>query len=219
MNVDIVYEDNHLLVLNKPGGILTQPNGTEQLSLEALGKNYLCKKYEKKSAYLHAIHRLDKQVSGIVVFAKTSKALSRLNENIRSKKTKKIYLAIVEGIISESEGTLENYLYHDDYKAIIVSPDKKDAKKCCLHYKVLKRENDLTYLEIELQTGRYHQIRAQLSYFGYPILGDVKYGSKRKYMPLQIALSHVSFTIPHPITQEIKVFKTNLNLLSFQLPN
>lgn len=213
MKLDVIFEDNHLLVVDKPAGILTQPSGTDQLSLEEVAKNYLCEKYKKNASYLHAIHRLDKHVGGVVVFAKTSKALSRLNESIRHNNTKKIYHAIVEGTIRKNEGVLENYLFHDDFKAIIVNAETKGAKKCHLHYKVFKREEGLTYVEIELKTGRYHQIRAQFSHIGHPILGDVKYGSTKKYLPFQIALKHVSFTIPHPITQEMLTFETHLKNL------
>lgn len=206
--IDILFEDNHLLVLNKPAGLLTQPSGTDQDSLEAYAKAYLKEKYQKPgNVFLEAVHRLDKPVGGIVVFAKTSKALSRLNATLRSKQVKKIYHASVEGVPKRQEAVLEHYLVHDDFIATVVSKDHRDAKLARLSYKILETKGNESRLEIHLETGRYHQIRAQLSAIGHPIVGDAKYGSKINRP--EIALKHVRLEIEHPVTHEQVVFTSD----------
>ncbi|MDP1879803.1 MAG: RNA pseudouridine synthase [Parachlamydiaceae bacterium] len=198
--IEVLYEDNHLLILNKPAGLLTQPSGTEQDSLEKQAKDWIQKKYQKPgNVFLEAIHRLDKPVSGIVVFAKTSKALSRLNASIRAKQTKKIYWALIEGALPSQEGTLEHYLFHDDYCARVVSKEDKDAKLCRLHYRVKEKQNSFTLIEIELETGRYHQIRSQLSHISCPIVGDKKYKSSYSFKENTITLHHRQLVIEHPV--------------------
>lgn len=194
--VKVLFEDNHLLVLNKPAGLLTQPSGTEQDSLETQAKKYIKEKYGKTgNVFLHAVHRLDKVVSGIVVFCKTSKALSRMNEEIRSKHAKKIYWAVVDKEPKETEGILEHYLVHDEFQARV----SDDGKLARLKYKVI----EYLLLEIELETGRYHQIRAQLSAAGIPIRGDVKYGSKTVFGDGRgIGLHHKHMEFEHPVTKE-----------------
>jgi 23S rRNA pseudouridine1911/1915/1917 synthase len=203
--IEILFEDNHLLVVNKPAGLLTQPSGTDQDSLEAQAKAYLKEKYNKPgNVFLEAVHRLDKPVSGIVIFAKTSKALSRLNESLRSKQAKKIYRAWVEGIPKQKEATLEHYLQHGDFVASVVSKEHPEAKLARLSYKMLESKENSSLLEITLETGRYHQIRAQLAAIGHPILGDTKYGSKTTAQ--EIALTHVRLEIEHPVTKEKMLF-------------
>jgi len=199
-----IFEDNHLLVLNKPAGLLTQPGQAGEDSLEAQAKDYLKQKYRKPGAvYLHAIHRLDKPVSGLVVFAKTSKALSRLNSEIRAKRTTKEYLALIEGRLPQEQGVLEDYLFHAEHQAKVV-PEGQLSR---LTYQVLRRINSHTLIHIHLDTGRYHQIRVQLSHAGCPIVGDVKYGSKASFIEGAIALHHQIFSIAHPVTKEIIIFK------------
>lgn len=208
--MEIIYEDNHLLVVNKPAGLLTQPSGTDQDSLENQAKQWLKVKYAKPgNVFLTAVHRLDKPASGIVVLAKTSKALSRLNESMREKETLKIYWARIENRLPSAEGILENYLKHGDFQAEVVMNTHPEGKLARLRYKLVK--DDL--VEIELETGRYHQIRAQLSAIGCPILGDTRYGSKSSLPGGVIALHHKSLTIPHPITQEPLIFEANLPIL------
>jgi 23S rRNA pseudouridine1911/1915/1917 synthase len=203
-----LFEDNHLLVLNKPAGLLTQPSGTEQESLEQQAKAWLKAVYHKRgNVFLEAIHRLDKPVSGVVVFGKTSKALSRLNASMRAKKSRKIYWAWVEGEISLNEGTLEHFLFHDEFHAKVVDADHPAGKMACLNFKVLKRKSGRTLLEIELSTGRYHQIRLQLTAVGHPIWGDHKYGAKQKYESGAIALHHQHLELPHPISQAWMTFE------------
>lgn len=199
MPLEILYEDNHLLVVNKPSGLLTQPSGTQQENLEDLSKAWIKQTYQKPGAvFLEAVHRLDKPVSGIVVFARTSKALSRLNASMRERGFRKIYCAVVEGLIPQDSGILEHYLKHDDYQSLVVKKDISQAKLCRLHYRVLKRSHKHTLLEINLETGRYHQIRAQFSAAGYPIVGDIKYKSSEVYLLDSIALHHSALQFPHP---------------------
>jgi 23S rRNA pseudouridine1911/1915/1917 synthase len=191
---EIILCDNHLLVLYKPHGMLTQPSGTEKYSLEEFGKHFLKEKFEKKgNVFLEAVHRLDAPVSGLVLFARTSKALSRLNESLRERTWKKTYLAMVEGHFSKKEDILEDKISHGPFRA------EAGDQECTLTYKVLEEDKRCSLLEIELQTGRYHQIRYQLSKRGHPIVGDRKYGSQ---IPFEkgIALSHVRLEIVHPVT-------------------
>lgn len=201
--VEIIYEDNHLLVLNKPAGLLTQPSGTTQDSLEAQGKQFIkTRDHKPGNVFLEAAHRLDRPVSGIVLFAKTSKALSRLQQAIRERHCEKTYLALVEGAPPKPEATLEHTLLHTHHKAE-VHPDGKPA---ILNYKALKSTKNSTLLEIQLITGRYHQIRAQLAVIGCPILGDTKYGST--HPSKTIALHHTRLTISHPTTKEELIFES-----------
>lgn len=205
--LEILYVDNHQLVVNKPAGLLTQPSGTEEDSLEAQAKAWIKQEYQKPgNVFLHAVHRLDKPVSGIVLFARTSKALSRLQECMRNKQTRKVYIALVEGVLKESEGTLEHYLVHDEHCATVSHSKDPSAKYARLQYKVLERQKDHTRVEVVLDTGRYHQIRAQFSAIGHPILGDKKYGSQQPFQEGCIALRHTHFEIPHPITGELQLF-------------
>jgi 23S rRNA pseudouridine1911/1915/1917 synthase len=206
--LNTIFEDNHLLVLNKPAGLLTQPSGTEQDSLESQAKAYIKVIHQKPgNVFLEAVHRLDKPVSGVVVFGKTSKALSRLNATVRAKQTRKIYWALVEGALASDEGILEHFLLHDEFHARVVEPTTPGAKLARLAYKVLKRQRADTLVEIELETGRYHQIRLQFASFGHPIWGDLKYGSHRDYPSNAIALHHRQLQLAHPITQEVMVFE------------
>jgi 23S rRNA pseudouridine1911/1915/1917 synthase len=205
MKLQVLYEDNHLLVVDKPAGLLTQPSGNiGELSLEELAKSWLKEKYKKAgNVFLHAVHRLDKPASGIVVFAKTSKALSRLQETLRNKKVKKRYLACVEGYVEHPEQMLEHYLVHDDFQAAVVDDMHPQGKQARLSYRVLSQSSDEAVLEIDLETGRYHQIRAQLAAIGHPIKGDRKYGSRLAYAEGAIALHHYQMEIVHPVTGEI----------------
>jgi len=205
--MNILYEDNHLLVAVKPCGIPTQPapHGGESLE-ERLKEHIRIRDQKKGNVFLHAIHRLDKQASGIVIFAKSQKALSRLQESIRQKACKKIYRATVAGTLSQKEATLIHFLVHADHKAI-VAPKHPDTKKCILHYKVLEEKEGTTLLEIHLETGRYHQIRCQLAAIGHPIVGDVKYGSTRTFPQGGIALQHFHMEIEHPTKKELLILQ------------
>lgn len=208
---DPLFEDNHVLVLNKPAGLLTQPSGTNDNSLEAVAKAYIKERDHKPgNVFLGAVHRLDRSVSGVVVFGKTSKALSRLSESIREKETKKIYWALVESQLPSNEGVLEHYLFHDDFSAKIVKSTFPGAKLAVLHYRLVEKLADCCLVEVELKTGRYHQIRAQLSFIGCPILGDDKYGSRRAFKPGAIALHHKRMELVHPVSKEQLVLEAPL---------
>lgn len=189
--VEVVFEDNHVLVLNKPAGILTQPDYTGRPSLEAEAKKLL------NRTFLHAVHRLDRPVSGLVLFAKSSKALSRLNDAMRKGLIKKIYHAKVESPPKNPKGTLIHFILRDEKKMLIVSPDTPGAKRAELFYNSIEP----TLLEIHLITGRKHQIRIQLASIGCPICGDAKYGSKTESETIALTATELSF--PHPITKEI----------------
>ncbi len=208
---EVLFCDNHLLVVNKPALLPTQDSPDYSTSLEEIAKQWIRKRFAKPGAvFLHAVHRLDASVSGIVLFARTSKALSRLNEQVRLKKFHKVYLALVEGTPSATSGTLEHMLLHKDRRACVVDPKRsKEAKKAILHFSILAQSQETSLLKIELDTGRYHQIRAQLAAIGCPICGDRKYDSHRASPTPGIALHHHELTFLHPITQES---------LSFQVP-
>lgn len=180
----------------------TQADEHSEQSLEILAKAWVKKEYAKPGAvFLEPIHRLDKPVSGIVLFARTSKALSRLNEQMRARKIIKTYYALIEGIPKETEATLEHYLVHEEYHARVVPASHKEAKKAILHYKVLEVREKNAYLEVTLETGRYHQIRAQLAALGHPIVGDARYGSSLTHHN-GIALQHGKMQLTHPVTQK-----------------
>lgn len=212
-----LYLDNHLLVLDKPWGLLTQPSGTDEDSLEARGKAFLKAQFSKPGAvFLEAIHRIDRVVGGVVLFARTTKGLERLNAAQRRNGIVKTYRALVEGIPQRPEATLEDYILHDDFRARIVSRGVENAKPCRLSYKTLKTRNGTTLLEINLETGRYHQIRAQLSHAGMPICGDLKYGASRDSLSLApsggIALISWQLVFPHPVTREPVTVQSSLSL-------
>lgn len=195
----IVFLDNHLFAVDKSPMVETQGE------LLSAAKAWLKDRFEKKGAvFLEPIHRLDKPVSGIVLFARTSKALSRLHGEMRERQIKKTYHALVEGSPPDKEGTLRHHLTHGEFRAHI---DAK-GKEAILHYRVLEKKGSHTLLEITLETGRYHQIRAQLSAIKCPILGDKKYGSRQTY-PQGIALRHVRMELMHPVSQEPLVLQVS----------
>jgi 23S rRNA pseudouridine1911/1915/1917 synthase len=200
----VLFENNHVLAVVKPAGLLTQPTPEVSESLENMFKVWIKEKYHKTgNVFLTAIHRLDKPVGGIVIFAKTSKALSRLNESMRDGKIVKTYVATVEGRMPSEEGVLEHYLVHEEYRADVVSRGVAGAKFARLKYRVLQKDRDVSVVEIELETGRYHQIRAQCAAVGAPIVGDGKYGSTKVLSDGTIALRHTRVSFPHPVSQEI----------------
>ncbi|MGM0440158.1 MAG: RluA family pseudouridine synthase [Chlamydiota bacterium] len=212
MDWEVLYLDNHLLVIEKPGGLMTQPSGTNKPNLEDKAKEWLKHKYHKPGkVFLHAVHRLDTPVRGIVVFARTSKALTRLNEAVRNKAFGKIYRALVEGYPPQEEETVENYLLHADRRALVVEKSPK-AKLARLHYRVIEQRRSTTLLEVQLLTGRYHQIRAQLSHRGIPIVGDSKYGSTLGAGKSGIALQHYRLELEHPVSGKKLIFTVQRSL-------
>lgn len=204
--IDVLYVDNHLLAVNKPAGVLTHATDLDSSCMQEQAKAWVKEIYHKPgNVFLEAIHRIDKPVSGIVVFARTSKALSRLTKSVRERLCHKKYLAVVEGAL-EKEGLFEDFLIHGDYRAICVSKDHKEGKIARLKYRVIGEIQGLSLVEVQLETGRYHQIRIQMASRGYPIVGDFKYGSKDSYRPNAIALHHIEFSIPHPVLhKELKI--------------
>lgn len=209
-NLKVIFEDNHIIVVEKQPNIPSQSDKTGDIDMLTLVKDYIKEKYNKPgNVYLGLVHRLDRPVGGVMVFAKTSKAASRLSEQVRQKIFKKKYLAVVDGKIENENGTLEDYLYKDERNNIskVVNKEKKNAKIAKLDYKVLaySEVKDLSLVEINLHTGRHHQIRVQLSNFGHSIFGDQKYGTRGQGK--QIALWAYELTIEHPITKEEMVFK------------
>ena len=208
-NLKILFEDNHIIVVEKKPNIPSQADKTNDNDLLTEVKKYIKEKYHKPgNVYIGLVHRLDRPVGGIMVFAKTSKAASRLSNQIREKVFKKKYLAVVDGKIIPEQGSLEDYLYKEERTntSRVVKKEKKNAKLAKLDYKVKKynKVKDLSLLEIDLHTGRHHQIRVQLANFGHSIFGDQKYGTRGKGK--QIALWAYELTIQHPITNEKLTF-------------
>lgn len=209
-NLKVIFEDNHIIVVEKKPNIPSQSDKTGDVDMLSIVKQYIKDKYNKPgNVYLGLVHRLDRPVGGIMIFAKTSKAASRLSEQVREKAFRKKYLAVVDGKFEQKEGILENYLYKDERNNIskVVNKDKKNAKLAKLDYRVLSYNEikSLTLVEINLHTGRHHQIRVQLSNCGHSIFGDQKYGKRGQGK--QIALWAYELTIKHPITKVEMTFK------------
>ncbi|GIV41365.1 MAG: RNA pseudouridine synthase [Vicingaceae bacterium] len=201
----IIYEDNHLLVINKLPGELVQADAAGNTSLEDMLKEYIRHRDKKPgNVYLNAAHRIDRPVSGLVLFCKTSKSLARINVMLQSREIRKIYWAVVENTPPKPEDTLIHFLKRDGKKnkTYVFSHPTGNAKKAILHYKLLKKFERYSWLEIILETGRHHQIRAQLSAAGLPIKGDLKYGSKRSNKDGSICLHAASLEFIHPIKKE-----------------
>lgn len=206
--MEIIFCDNHLLVVSKPAGLSTQPHEGSKSSLQELAKAWIKKKFQKRgNVFLEPVHRLDKPVSGLVVFARTSKALSRLQAMMREHQIEKTYFAWVEGSLPQKEGTLEHYLVHDEHKARVVEPSHKEAKFARLHYKQLEEKKGKTLVEIRLETGRYHQIRVQFSAIGCPIVGDTKYANAAIRKNDRIALHSGRLKFVHPVSKELLSFE------------
>ena len=206
----VIYEDNHIIVVEKILNVPSQSDKTGDIDMLTMVKQYIKEKYNKPgNVYLGLVHRLDRPVGGIMIFAKTSKAASRLSDQVREKVFKKKYLAVVDGKIENKSGTLEDYLYKDERNNIskVVNKDKKNAKFAKLDYDVIKYDEvkNLSLVKVNLHTGRHHQIRVQLSNFGHSIFGDQKYGTRGQGK--QIALWAYELTIEHPITKEEMTFK------------
>lgn len=192
MKLDILYEDNHLIAVFKPAGLLTQADKSNDVNLMDEVKTYLKEEYKKPgNVFLGLLHRLDRPVSGIVLFAKTSKAASRLSEQFRNKKIEKKYYAIVLGKPKEKKGKLINFIKKDKEKnkAIICKNKIMGSQRAELNYQVIDSNDKYSFLKIKPKTGKFHQIRAQLSAISHPILGDVKYGAPFSLSDKSIALS------------------------------
>ena len=205
--INIIYEDNHLLVIEKPINIPTQEDNTKDKDLLTILKEYIKEKYNKPgNVYLGLVHRLDRPVGGIMVFARTSKAAARLSEQVRNKTFKKTYNAVVIGNINK-EGKLKDYLLKDEKKNIVKVD--KNGKEAILNFKKLDFKNNMSLVEINLETGRSHQIRVQMSHYGYPLFGDQKYNKTSK-VGEQIALFAKKIEFIHPTTNELLTFELDL---------
>jgi 23S rRNA pseudouridine1911/1915/1917 synthase len=210
--LDILYEDNHLLVVNKPAGLPTMgtPGGTP--TLLSVAKDYIKQKYQKPgNVYLGVVSRLDAPVTGVVLLARTSKAAARMTEQFRTRAVIKTYWTLVEGFPRPSSGTLTDWLLQDERhrKMHIVDNARSGAKEARLSYRQLSSDGRMALLEIELETGRKHQIRVQMGQHGHPVVGDRKYGSGMKFSA-GIALHARRLVVAHPIRGEALAFEAPL---------
>ena len=208
-SIKVVYEDNHVIVVIKPAGILSQADKSGDLDMLTLVKEYIKEKYNKPgNVYVGLVHRLDRMTSGLMVFAKTSKGASRLSNSIREGDFKKEYLAAVSGILG-GNGMLENYLFKDEKTntSSVVNESKKNAKLAKLEYKVIGhtmyKDEEYAYVRVKLYTGRHHQIRVQFSHINHPLYGDVKYGGKKG----DLALVACRLKFIHPTKDEVMEFE------------
>lgn len=205
MKLEVLYEDNHLIAVNKPAGILSQGDKTGDVTLADIVKKYLVEKYNKPGdAFVGVIHRLDRPVSGVVLLAKTSKALSRMNEQFKNRETQKIYWAIVQNKPRDTEGELVHWLKKNEQKNMSAAFDKEmpGALKAELSYQLLGSSDKYELLEVKPKTGRHHQIRVQLAKMGCIIKGDLKYGSKRSNTDASISLHAHKLIFLHPVTKD-----------------
>ncbi len=204
-NLQVVYEDNHLIAINKRAGDIVQGDKTGDTPLSEIVKQYIKKKYNKPgNVYLGVAHRLDRPTTGIVVFAKTSKALPRLNKLFAEKAAKKTYWAIVKNPPKKQQDVLTHWMKRNpkQNKSYAHPKEVHDSKKAILEYRVLKKLDNLFFLEVDLKTGRHHQIRSQLAAIGCPIKGDLKYGFDRSNKNGGIHLHARSLSFIHPVKKE-----------------
>jgi 23S rRNA pseudouridine1911/1915/1917 synthase len=209
-NLQIIHEDNHIIVINKRVGDIAQGDKTGDKPLSDVVKEYIKDKYNKPGeVYLGVVHRLDRPTTGIIVFAKTSKALTRLNESFKNRKTQKTYWAIVKKFPPKEKDTLIHFLKRNSKNNTSKAHTKEvpESKKASLDYSVIKKLDNYFALEINLHTGRHHQIRAQLAAIGCPIKGDLKYGFDRSNPDGGIHLHARKLVLTHPVTKEIVTFE------------
>ena len=201
--IEVLYEDNHLIAVNKKSGDIVQGDKTGDAPLSDFVKAYIKKKYNKPGkVFLGTIHRLDRPTSGVVLYARTSKALSRMNEQFREKQVHKTYWAVVEKKPPTESGTLENYLQKNQKQNKSYVTKSKEGKHAILDYKLLRKLDNFFHLEIKPKTGRHHQIRVQLATIGCIIKGDLKYGAKRSNKDASIHLLAQKLEFVHPVTKE-----------------
>ncbi|QHW34441.1 RNA pseudouridine synthase [Paenibacillus rhizovicinus] len=201
----VLYEDNHLLAVVKPPGILSQADDTGEADMVTLLKDDLKERYNKPgNVYVGLVHRLDRPVGGAMLFAKTSKAASRLSESVRSRNFDKTYLAVVHGVPSALSGRLRHFLRKDAARNIVTVHDKPvpDAKEAILEYSVVEKHGPYSLIAVKLLTGRSHQIRAQMAAIGCPLVYDRKYGAPPVQGEQDIALWSISIGVAHPVTKE-----------------
>lgn len=203
-NLQVIYEDNHIIVVNKRAGDLVQGDKTGDKPLSDVIKNYIAEKYNKPgNVYLGTVHRLDRPTTGLVIFSKTSKALPRLNKLFVSKDISKTYWALVKNKPQKEADTLIHWLKKNpkNNKSTAYIKEVPDSKKAILHYKIIKKLDNYYLLEVNLETGRHHQIRSQLSSIGSPIKGDLKYGFDRSNKDASISLHARNIQFTHPVSK------------------
>ena len=211
--MEVVYEDNHLIIVNKQSGEIVQGDKTGDRPLSDIVKDSIKEKYQKPGAvFLGVVHRLDRPVSGLVVFARTSKALARLNKMFAEGEVHKTYWAIVKNAPRTSEGTLEHWLVRNEKqnKSYAYDHERPNAKKAILKYRTISHSDHYTLLEVNLMTGRHHQIRCQLAAMGCPIKGDLKYGAPRSNPDGSISLMSKRVEFIHPVSKETIVVEAPL---------
>jgi len=204
-NLQVLFEDNHIIIVNKRAGDIVQGDKTQDKPLSDIVKEYIKEKYNKPgNVFLGVVHRLDRPTSGIVIFARTSKALERLNKMLREKIIEKTYWAVVKNIPKKEKDTLVSFLKKNpkNNKSTVFHKETEGSKKAILHYHVIKKLDNYSLLEIDLETGRHHQIRAQLSSIGSSIKGDLKYGAKRSNKDGSIHLHARKIAFIHPVNKE-----------------
>lgn len=203
--MQVLYEDNHIIIVNKESGEIVQGDKTGDVPLSDIVKQYIKETHAKPGAvFLGVVHRLDRPVSGVVVFAKTSKALTRLNNMFRDGEIHKTYWALCSNRPEKIEGELDNWLVRNEKqnKSYVYDKEKPNAKRACLHYQVIGATDRYTLIEVHLMTGRHHQIRSQLAHIGCPIKGDLKYGAKRSNPDGSISLLARRVEFIHPVSKE-----------------
>ena len=201
--LEVLYEDNHIIAINKKSGDIVQGDKTGDAPLSDFVKAYIKKKYNKPGeVFLGTIHRLDRPTSGVVLYARTSKALTRMNEQFREKKVKKTYWAVVDNAPANDSGTLENYLQKNQKQNKSYVTKGADSKHAILDFKLVKKLDNFYHLEIKPKTGRHHQIRVQLAHIGCIIKGDLKYGAKRSNKDASIHLLAQKLEFLHPVKKE-----------------
>ena len=204
-NLQVLFEDNHIIIVNKRAGDITQGDKTGDKPLSDVVKEYVKDKYNKPGlVFIGTVHRLDRPTSGIVIFARTSKALERLNKMLREKTINKTYWALVKNAPKVTTDTLTNFLKKDTKKnkSFVYKKEIEGSKKAILHYNIIKKLENYFLIEIDLETGRHHQIRTQLSYIGSAIKGDLKYGFPRSNKDGSISLHARKIKFIHPVSKE-----------------
>ena len=203
--MEVVYEDNHIIIVNKQSGEIVQGDKTGDRPLSDIVKDYIKEKYQKpRAVFLGVVHRLDRPVSGLVVFARTSKALTRLNKMFAEGEVHKTYWALVKNAPQKTEDTLTHWLVRNEKqnKSYAYATEKPNAKKAILKYRLIGKSDNYSLLEVQLMTGRHHQIRCQLAAMGCPIKGDVKYGAPRSNPDGSISLQSHRVEFIHPVSKE-----------------
>lgn len=201
----VLYEDNHIIIVNKAASEIVQGDKTGDKPMSEMVKDYLREKYNKPgNVFCGVTHRLDRPTSGIVVFAKTSKALSRLNQLFKNDEVEKVYWAIVQNRPPKDTNTLTHYLIKDEKrnKSSAYDTERPNTKKAIMHYSTIAQSDNYILLEVNLETGRHHQIRVQLSKIGSPVKGDLKYGAKRSNRDGSISLHARGISFIHPVSKE-----------------